>query len=347
MSGESAYKDKILLSIAIPTRNRHTFLDKNLKSLLGQIEEFKSIIEIIVSDNSDNELTENVVKKYQSLNLKIRYKRNINDIGSDRNVAQCFNMAKGKYVHIFCDDDIYYKNTLPEVLNEISKKNYGSIFLRPYGFYENHEDEYPLNLSGKNVSLGAEDFLLKITTQITLASAHIINKSLIKDIDANKYCGTNLVQVNLILDAITRSKYCFYFKKYIIAIQKNNSGGYDLYDVFVNNFSSILQSYVDKKLITSQLKKKIECKNIKCFFPSYIFRSMFYLKENMSNIEKKFKILHKYKCYKFFIKPIFKLPYTFALMWCFFITIYGRLINGDIALLLTFIKNIKKEKIFK
>ena len=82
-----------------------------------------------------------------------------------------------------------------------------------------------LTCLGKTFSLGAEDFLLRITTQITLASAHIINKSLIKDINANDYCGTNLVQVNLILDAVTRSKSCFYFKKYMIAIQKNNSGG--------------------------------------------------------------------------------------------------------------------------
>ena len=111
MSDSSEHKDKILLSIAIPTRNRHTFLDKSLKSLNEQIKEIDSIIEIIVSDNSDNDLTKDIVKKYNSLNLNIIYKRNLNNIGSDANVAQCFNMSNGKYVHIFCDDDIYYKNT--------------------------------------------------------------------------------------------------------------------------------------------------------------------------------------------------------------------------------------------
>jgi abequosyltransferase len=347
MNSSSKHKDKILLSIAIPTRNRHTYLDKSLKSLNEQIKGYDSIIEIIVSDNSDNNLTQNIVEKYKALNLKIRYKRNLNNIGSDANVAQCFNMSSGKYVHIFCDDDIYCANTLHKVLDEIKKENYGCIFLRPYGFYVDHEKEYPLNLTHKNEPLKIDDFLVKISSQMTLASANIINKSLIKNIDANDYCGTNLVQVNLLLDAATKSKSCYYFKDYIIAIQKNNSGGYDLYDVFINKFGSILQSYVDKGLISENLKKKIECKNVKCFFPSYIFRSMYYLKEDLSYIENKFEILREYSCYKFFILPIFKLPYNLAISWCFFVTIYGRFINGDIALLLKFIKNIKKEKIFK
>ena len=64
-------------------------------------------------------------------------------------------------------------------------------------------------------------------------------------------------------------------------------------------------------------------------------------------IENKFEILSKYSSYKLHILPIFKLPYNLALIWFFFVTIYGRFINGDIALLLKFIQNIKKEKIFK
>ena len=347
MSDSSEHKDKILLSIAIPTRNRHTFLDKSLKSLNEQIKEIDSIIEIIVSDNSDNDLTKDIVKKYNSLNLNIIYKRNLNNIGSDANVAQCFNMSNGKYVHIFCDDDIYYKNTLHKVLDEMKKGDYGSIFLRPYGFYKDHEKEYPFNLNHKNGPLKIDDFLVKISSQMTLASANIINKSLIKDVDANDYCGTNLVQVNLLLDAVTRSEYCYYYKDYIIAVQKNNSGGYDLYDVFINKFGAILQSYVARGLISKKIKQRIECKNIKCFFPSYIFRSMYHLNESQSDIERKFKILHKYNCYKFFLYPIFKLPYQLALIWCAFATVYGRFIYGDISLIINFIKNIKKEKIFK
>ena len=38
-----------------------------------------------------------------------------------------------------------------------------------------------------------------------LYNLDFVSKLIQKDIDANKYCGTNLVQVNLVLDAITRS----------------------------------------------------------------------------------------------------------------------------------------------
>ena len=199
------YSDEKLLTIAIPTKNRHEFLQENLSSLNNQIKGFESVVEIIVCDNSDDDLSKKIVDKYNSLNLNIIYKRNIKDIGSDRNIAQSFNMAQGKYVHIIGDDDIYYINALSELIEKITTDEYGSIFLRPYGFETDYLKEHPSIKIGHNKVLNREDFLLKIATKITLLSAHVINKSLIKNINAKDYCGTNLVQVNLLLDAVTKT----------------------------------------------------------------------------------------------------------------------------------------------
>ena len=50
---------------------------------------------------------------------------------------------------------------------------------------QNHDNVIGLFIYNK------DDFLLKIATQITLLSAHVINKSLISEKDANEYCGSN------------------------------------------------------------------------------------------------------------------------------------------------------------
>ena len=334
-----------LLTIAIPTKNRHDYLDENLKSLSNQYPKFKEHIEIIVLDNSDNDDSKKIIEKYNTLGLNIIYKKNPYDIGSDKNIAQCFNMAKGKYVHIIGDDDIYFANSLEKIINVINDGEYGSIFLRPYGFTNDHIKEYPSITIGKNKAYDNNSFLLKIATQITLLSAHVINKSLIKEINADDYCGTNLVQVNLLLDAVTKFNKNFYFKEYIIAYKRDNSGGYDFYDIFINKFNKILQSYVNKKLITEDLMKKIECKKIKCFFPIYLFRYRYYQKKNFKDIESSFKIFQDYSCYKKFINPIFKLPGFLSLSWCVALIIYGRLFNGDAPLGIVYIKRQIREKL--
>ena len=337
-----------LLTIAIPTRNRHEYLDENLESLNKQINNYGKIVEIIICDNSTNDYSKRVVEKYNTLNLNIKYIKNKHDIGSDKNIAKCFNLANGKYIHIIGDDDIYFDNTLDKIIQILKEGDYGSVFLRPYGFNTNYLSEYPPFKIGSNKIYNKDDFLLKIATQITLLSAHVINKSLINEKDANKYCGSNLVQVNLLFDAVTRAKENYYFNKYLIAYRKNNSGGYDFFDIFINKFSEILGKYVDEGLISNNLMKKIECKKIKCFFPIYLFRLKYYCSNcDHKKIELAFKRLKNYKCYKLYIEPIFKLPTILSFPWCLAIVIYGRIINGDIALGVVYFKKLVFKNIFQ
>jgi hypothetical protein len=51
----------------------------------------------------------------------------------------------------------------------------------------------------------ASDFLAAIGPYITLISACPINKSLLAGVDARDYCGGNLVQVHLVIEAALRS----------------------------------------------------------------------------------------------------------------------------------------------
>ena len=334
-----------LLTIAIPTYNRSQFLDINLRSINEQIlDTYESEIEIIVSDNSANNESESIVKKYNNLNLNIKYIHNKSNIGSDCNVAQCFNLAKGKYVHIFCDDDIYSPGALTKILNILRYNDYGMVYARPYGFVNNPDKEFPLIKFGRNKELNNIDFIEKIATHLTLASC--CNKSAINEIDANQFCGSNLVQLHLYIQSIMKKDKSYYFSDYMISYKKNNSGGYDLIKVFAKNFGDILDLYVNKKIITLEIKKNIEFRIILCFFPIYIKRL---LENKESNMTKAYQVLREqyssYVIFKICLTPMFSKNRFFSLLWSYIMTVLGRLYNGDLALGITYLKRTIGKKI--
>ena len=98
---------KPLVSILIPTRNRPEFFEKALQSALNQTYQNT---EIIICDNSDNNKTGNIVKKYRARlgGSKIRYERNKQNIGPIANQHKCFDLSKGEYINYLMDDDVFH-----------------------------------------------------------------------------------------------------------------------------------------------------------------------------------------------------------------------------------------------
>ncbi len=91
-----------LVTIAIPTYNRaDSFLSQALQSAVGQT---YNNIEIIVSDNCSADHTEAVVKSFQD--SRIRYFKQIENIGSNNNCNFCLKQAAGEYFLLLFDDDV-------------------------------------------------------------------------------------------------------------------------------------------------------------------------------------------------------------------------------------------------
>lgn len=98
--------NKPFFSIIIPTFNQSTFLEKAIKSVLNQT--YKNF-ELIVIDNSSNDDTPKVIKKYKK---KIIYKRINNKglIAKSRNLG--IKIASGKWLAFLDSDDYWKKNKL-------------------------------------------------------------------------------------------------------------------------------------------------------------------------------------------------------------------------------------------
>lgn len=99
-------KKNIIVSVIIPTHNGDKFLDRAIKSVLGQT--FNKIELIVVDDNGEGteaqKKTEEVVKKFVvDKRIKyITYKNNIN-ASHARNVG--IESARGEYIALLDDDD--------------------------------------------------------------------------------------------------------------------------------------------------------------------------------------------------------------------------------------------------
>lgn len=95
--------DLPLVSIMIPTYNRSQLLPKAIRSAFTQS---YPNLEIIISDNASLDDTEAVARAFATVDGRIQYSRNSENIGPIRNWRKCLDLAVGKFCLILSDDDM-------------------------------------------------------------------------------------------------------------------------------------------------------------------------------------------------------------------------------------------------
>jgi glycosyltransferase involved in cell wall biosynthesis len=108
---------KKLVSIGVPTYNRSRYLAATVESLLAQ--DYRNI-EIIVSDNASSDKTREVVRQLQKRDSRLRYHRNEHNEGIIANFNRAFHEARGTYVAIAGDDDLYEPNYISRCLAQFA-----------------------------------------------------------------------------------------------------------------------------------------------------------------------------------------------------------------------------------
>lgn len=95
------------VTVGLPTFNRAGYLRECLSSILNQ--SFVDF-EVIVSDNCSGDATREVVRSCGD--SRVRYYRNETNIGPIANMNRCLSLARGQYVVIAHDDDVYGREYL-------------------------------------------------------------------------------------------------------------------------------------------------------------------------------------------------------------------------------------------
>ena len=224
-----------VLTIAIPTYNRGPFLKECLSRIILQTNEYVDDIEILISDNCSTDNTKEIVQNYVDKGIKLTYNRNIENLGMDDNFIYCFKNAKSKYVWLLSDDDYILDGAIKHILEILKNNNFGLI----------HLDNFGNNINGYRVYDNVSFFLQNISYYITFISGNIVKTEVISSIDFSKYKKSQISQVPVYIRAAIKEKenLIVHFQTLEVGADSNTNGGYNIFQVFVENYLNIIKDF--------------------------------------------------------------------------------------------------------
>jgi abequosyltransferase len=284
--------NNILLSICIPTYNRAKILDNTLNSIFNDIDFDSNSIEVIVSDNFSNDNTYEIVKKYS----KVKYFRHQKNTGA-YNCIFSLTLATGKYLKIINDTTIFTNGSLKFLINKLesNKENNINLFFFQNQFNNSFNEKY---------SFSRSEFVSTVSYLNTwLINFGIWKKDLNKIEDIYKGLDTPFPHLYIYFRLINiNSKTKIYFNDFYKVTDVKQKGDYNLFDVFINKYLSILKSENISFFILKFEKYRLFRNFVIIWMNTLLFRERnkySYSTKNAISI-----ILKKY-WYEFYIYPFF------------------------------------------
>lgn len=237
-------KAQPILSICIPTYNRSKYLDKCLKSIFDYVGDDKNI-EVVVSDNNSEDNTKEIVDKYMSMYNNLKYFKNEQNIGVDRNITEALNRGTGKFLASHGDDDYFAPLSIYKIINKLYENRECSVF---YMFNRTNASE--------KKNCGINNFIKDVSFYCTFISGIILNKNDYKIIeDKYKFIHFSLNQVYLqLLILKDNKKYCVLYDYFLAQSGERKPCGYNFAEVFINNYLEILNYFKQYGLTDNVIK---------------------------------------------------------------------------------------------
>jgi glycosyltransferase involved in cell wall biosynthesis len=107
------------LSLCMPTFNRASFIGETLDCLLAQA---TADVEIVIVDGGSTDNTPEVVAPYLARSDRLRYVRQAENRGIDRDMDRSVNEARGDYVWLVSSDDLLLAGAVDRVLSEVERE---------------------------------------------------------------------------------------------------------------------------------------------------------------------------------------------------------------------------------
>jgi abequosyltransferase len=115
---------ELLLSICIPTYNRHKYLVENIEVIISQITpDLSSVVELCVVDNASTDDTVKYLAEVKARHpeISISYKVNPENLGADGNFKLAMAMGRGTYSWLFGSDDALCEGALLKLVNLLNE----------------------------------------------------------------------------------------------------------------------------------------------------------------------------------------------------------------------------------
>lgn len=255
--------NKPLLSICIPTYNRCRYLEKSLESIISQTEFSDGKVEIIISDNASDDDTEQISKKYSDKYKNILYFRNKENI-YDRNFPIVISRANGILRRLSNDTVMYRDGALGEMCQiiEMYREQHPYIFWSN-GSSKTHDKIKETDFSG---------FMRDISYYITSIACFSIWEDECDRIESDiAKCDLFLWQVRKGLELSAKKNKILIYNKVLTSTQhvENKNISYGLYNVFYQNYFTLLNPYFENGKLTEEDRDFLEKDLLLNFFPEW------------------------------------------------------------------------------
>jgi abequosyltransferase len=262
-----------LLTIAIPTYNRASFLDLCLARIAEELNTLsadqRQQVKVYVSNNASTDNTTEVILRHRFMAAGgFDVVNNPENIGAERNVAECYTAATTPYVWVLGDDDLVLPKKLHLVLDVLCQQDVDMVYLNGYSYSENYFDEPQRGRGSSGVTTyGALDFVRRTHVMLTFITALIVRRGVKIEQVKQVIEGSNLPQLGWIFPLIRDGQKFAVIQDRVYAAKSGNTGGYGVVKVFGSNLKKI-GDFIFKE--QPQIANAIQNGTITKFFPILI-----------------------------------------------------------------------------
>ncbi len=231
-----------LISICIPTYNRARYLGETLASVLPQL---GPDIDLVVSDNCSTDHTREIVARYQRCWPALWYFSNHANLGFDRNVLRCLELASGEYIWFLGSDDRLKEGAVEAVRQRIIEAP-----TRPTLVYVNHEvtDNAGQLLVASKVGdvrdrefTSAGECLDRLGLNLGFLSALVLRRERCAQVASiAEFVGSEWIHLHVVLSCLVGGGPIEYIGRPLVRARRSVTFDNDLTKVFVEQVDRIL-----------------------------------------------------------------------------------------------------------
>ena len=229
------------LSICIPTYNRSQFLAVTLASI-GQQPVFRDsdAIEVVIADNCSSDSTQQIASAFQAeFPGKVVYRRSDELLAGDLNFENALSLGRGRLLKLHNDNLAMRNGALDEILKVIT----ATADERPLIFFTNGH-----NFTGNPIAVAnsMDDFVKTASFMSTwIGGFSIWRRDFLDFRDFSRARDLCLIQTDVIFRILALNKRAIILlDTYFDSLNVGKKGGYNIAEVFGNNYLTILKHYV-------------------------------------------------------------------------------------------------------
>ncbi|MEZ2334979.1 glycosyltransferase family 2 protein [Mucilaginibacter sp. RCC_168] len=278
----------ICLSICIPTKGRLEILKNTLDSIYSDYEGNYDEFEVVISDNSTDELLPQMLNAYKQHPNIVYEKTNVEGFLNSINALK---MGKGLFLKLHNDYTILKKGALAEIISFVKTE----AEKKPLIFFSNYERRR--NDIARYDSF--DSFIYDLSFLNTWSTGFAIWKE-----DFNVYSKMDLNEVfpHTSLFLFQHEKRSFVINDILLFnnYEVNKKGGYNLFNAFAVQYLSMVEDCLKKNQITQHTFNHIKQDLFKNFLVVWYYNTKVAINQytfDLSGIKASIKVYYSELCY--------------------------------------------------